>query len=122
MANATQLIVIRSGAGTQVSGVGGVRSDLFAGHRGCSGLSPGGVKQMVWLGGELRRRGIRPDVIYSSRLRRARQSATILGTLIGRPVAPPSCLWCARHPGSLDGAAGMVSLGRRDGPRAFVDR
>lgn len=41
----------------------------------------------------------------------------MLGTLLGRPVASPSCLWCARHPGALDGISDRVSLGRRNDPR-----
>lgn len=76
---------------------------MVGGHRGCQGLAPLGVGQVVRLGWRLFDLGVRPDVIYTSSLRRSRQSAEILSLILDVPVYPPQCLFCELHPGSVDG-------------------
>lgn len=100
----TQLILIRHG-----SSISGERRAV-GGHRGCQGLAPLGVNQVVRLGWQLFDLGVRPDLIYTSSLRRSRQSATILSSILNIPVYPPACLFCELHPGAVDGRS-FVELG-----------
>ncbi len=75
---------------------------VVGGHRGCMGLTPKGVVQARDVGEKLLRLALVPDFILCSVMRRSRQSALILGGVLGAPIGFPTCLLCEVHPGVTD--------------------
>ncbi len=75
---------------------------VVGGHRGCMGLTPSGVVQMRKVGKELYKHSLVPDLIFCSTMRRSKQSAFVVGGVVGSPVVPPTCLLCEIHPGATD--------------------
>ena len=99
MAKLTSVTLIRHGEATSSE------RRIVGGHRGCSGLSPTGVRRAQEVGSRLAQQRLRPSLLLVSSLRRSRQTGRIVAEQLGVPVASPSCLWCERHAGSFDGVA-----------------
>lgn len=95
----TRLVLVRHGHARAVE------AGVVAGHRGCVGLSGTGQAQAAALGARLAAAGFRPDVVVTSVLPRAVETAAVLAGHLGLdPVATPrDCDLCERHPGEADG-------------------
>ncbi|MHB8188907.1 MAG: histidine phosphatase family protein [Ferrimicrobium sp.] len=93
------VVFIRHGAGLAAE------RRVVGGHRGCGGLSAAGVREVLGLASVLRAKRISIDLLAPSTLRRSRQSATIIGSILEVPVLAPSCLLCEMHAGASDGLA-----------------
>lgn len=99
---ATRIVLVRHGEAECN------RQRIVGGLRGCRGLSSLGVQQVEALGrrlsatGEL---GEGPLRLYSSVLPRARQTASILASALGRSCdeVVERCDLCELHPGEADG-------------------
>lgn len=97
---ATNLVLIRHGESvcSQVGVVGG--------HKGCTGLSDEGVREARALRDRLLETGelAGTRALYSSVLRRAVQTATIISPATGTGPEPVAdCSFCELHPGEADG-------------------
>jgi broad specificity phosphatase PhoE len=97
---ATRLVLVRHGeAACNVAGVVG-------GRRGCTGLTPGGVRQAEALLARLLDSGelAGADALYASVLPRALETAAIVAPAVGGGLAVvPDCDLCELHPGEGDG-------------------
>lgn len=78
---------------------------IVGGHRGCTGLSETGRRQVEALRDRLVATAFTADAIVTSVLPRAIETADILAKGIGMPAAgiPRFCDLCERHPGEGDG-------------------
>lgn len=75
---------------------------VVAGAKGCTGLSELGRRQSEALRGRIERTGeIVSDVVLTSTLRRATETAQILSAVLG--PATEDCGLCELHPGVCDG-------------------
>lgn len=94
----TRLILIRHGeAHTNVNGI-------IGGHDGCTGLTDTGREQVTKLRDRLARTNeIKADVLYSSILSRAVETAEIIAPAIGAPDLVQDCDVCELHVGEADG-------------------
>jgi probable phosphoglycerate mutase len=94
----TRLLLVRHGESVaQVEGI-------IGGPKGCTGLSDLGRRQVELLRDRWRRTGQQADVLLSSTLPRAVESAEILAEVLGLPVEQDEGL-CEIVPGSCDGMA-----------------
>jgi probable phosphoglycerate mutase len=92
------LVLVRHGAAH--AGFGGV----IGGEKGCTGLTPLGREQAEALRDDLAATGrIRADVLLTSVLPRAVETATIIGPGLGLEVTGQDCDLCEVHPGEADG-------------------
>jgi broad specificity phosphatase PhoE len=95
----TRLVLIRHGQSRAQFG------EFVGGHAACTGLSDLGRRQAEALRhrldstGELRG----TDVIYTSVLPRAIETAAIIQPATGAPTATSDCEWCEIHAGEADG-------------------
>lgn len=99
MASLTRVVLIRHGeSDAQVAG-------LVSGHSTCTGLSDLGAKQARALADCLAHSGefADADVIYTSLLPRAQQTAAAIMEAVGSPPVRQSCDWCEIHPGVAEG-------------------
>lgn len=99
MAPRTRLVLIRHGeSNAQVAG-------LVSGHDTCTGLSERGVEQAQALATYLAQSGdlADTDVVYTSLLLRAQQTASAIAEAVGSPPVHRSCDWCEIHPGVAEG-------------------
>ncbi len=96
---ATRLVLVRHGHARAVE------AGVVAGHRGCVGLSGAGRAQAAALGARLAAAGFRPDVVVTSVLPRAVETAAALTPYLGLDpaVTTRDCDLCERHPGEADG-------------------
>ena len=78
---------------------------VIAGPRGCTGLTDRGRSQAAALSNRLARDGEHFDVLYSSVLPRAVETAAILGSTLGLSQIREDCDLCELHPGDCDGMA-----------------
>jgi 2,3-bisphosphoglycerate-dependent phosphoglycerate mutase len=94
----TRLHLIRHGESVaQVEG-------YVSGHDTCRGLSPLGRRQAEALRNRLSRSGeIRADVILTSHLRRAIETAEIIAPALGGVDLVQDCDLCELHPGEAEG-------------------
>jgi probable phosphoglycerate mutase len=97
----TRVVLVRHGeSACNVAGVVG-------GHVGCSGLSPLGFTQAEKLRDRLGATGelVSADALYSSRLKRAVQTANVICPEVGAGTLDiiSSCSLCELHPGEADG-------------------
>jgi probable phosphoglycerate mutase len=95
----TRLVLVRHGHARAIE------TGVVAGHRGCVGLSSTGRAQAEALGDRLARAGFRPDVVATSVLPRAIETAEIVALRLGLDPATTTrdCDLCERHPGEADG-------------------
>lgn len=99
MTSRTRVVLIRHGeSNAQVAG-------LVSDHSTCTGLSPRGVKQAAALAHRLSHTGefADTDVLHTSLLLRAKQTADSIAAAVGAPPIHQSCDWCEIHPGSAEG-------------------
>jgi probable phosphoglycerate mutase len=99
VASVTRLALIRHGeSGAQVAG-------LVSGHDSCLGLSETGADQARRLAERLARTGelAEVNVVYTSLLRRAQETAGAIGASMGSPQVLQDCRWCEIHPGTAEG-------------------
>lgn len=99
VASPTRLVLIRHGESrAQVAGV-------VSGHHTCSGLSERGLEQAGLLSEHFARSGELADVevIFTSLLPRAQQTAAAISEAVGAPTARPECAWCEIQPGAAEG-------------------
>lgn len=99
MASRTRLVLIRHGeSNAQVAG-------LVSGHDTCTGLSERGAEQARALADHLAhsRDLADADVVYTSLLLRAQQTASAIAEAVGSPPVHQSCDWCEIHPGVAEG-------------------
>lgn len=76
----------------------------IAGPKGCSGLTPLGRRQATALGSHLAGSGrVRADVLVTSVLPRAIETAEIVGSALGLAVSERDCGLCEVHTGEADG-------------------
>ena len=94
----TRLVLLRHGESTaMVDGVVG-------GHDGCKGLSPRGREQAEALRDRLASTGeLTADVLLSSILPRAVETAEIIAPALGTAPLSSHCDYCEIHPGESDG-------------------
>jgi probable phosphoglycerate mutase len=94
----TRLILVRHGESVaQAEG-------FVGGHNGCRGLSADGRRQVEALRDRLLRTGeIDADVVLTSVMPRAIETAEILAPAFGGAVAAQHCELCEVHPGECDG-------------------
>jgi broad specificity phosphatase PhoE len=78
---------------------------VIAGPRGCTGLTDRGRSQAAALSGRLARDSEHFDVLYSSVLPRALETAAILASMLGLSQIREDCDLCELHPGDCDGMA-----------------
>jgi broad specificity phosphatase PhoE len=78
---------------------------VVAGPKGCTGLTDRGRAQASDLADRLARDGEHFDVLYSSILPRAVETAAILGAALGLGQIRQDCDLCELHPGECDGMA-----------------
>jgi broad specificity phosphatase PhoE len=95
----TRLIFVRHGLALAAE------QGLVGGHSGCTGLAAGGQDQAEALRERLVTTGFEVDVILTSLLPRAIETAAILATGLGVDLdtIPQRCDLCERHPGEGDG-------------------
>jgi broad specificity phosphatase PhoE len=92
-----RLILVRHGEGkVNVQGV-------IGGLQGCSGLTDRGRDQVQALSSRWVRSGFRPDLLVSSPVRRARETAETLAARIPGLVVTEDCRACEMHLGEADG-------------------
>jgi probable phosphoglycerate mutase len=96
-AGRSRLVLIRHGEGkVNVNGI-------IGGLRGCIGLTDLGRRQARALSARWTEAGFRPDVLMSSPVRRARESADCLAAAIPGLVVTEDCALCEMHLGEADG-------------------
>jgi 2,3-bisphosphoglycerate-dependent phosphoglycerate mutase len=95
----TRLLLVRHGHARAVE------TGVVAGHKGCAGLSATGRAQAEALGARLVATRFRPDVLVTSVLPRATETADILARHLRLDPATTArdCDLCERHPGEADG-------------------
>lgn len=100
----TRLVMVRHGEA--IAAVEG----RVGGHAGCTGLSDLGRQQAELLRDRFASTGFQPDVVLTSVLARAVETAEILATGVGHDPAevPQRCELCEMHPGEADGLAWEV--------------
>ncbi len=78
---------------------------FLSGHDTCRGLSDRGRAQVLALRNRLTTTGelAAVDVVYTSVLARAIETAAILDPALGRGPAVRECDWCEIHPGDAEG-------------------
>lgn len=76
---------------------------VVAGPRGCTGLTDRGRDQAAALSDRLVRDAERFDVLYSSVLPRAVETAQIIAPSLGLSELRQDCDFCELHPGECDG-------------------
>ena len=96
-AKSARLMLVRHGEGN--ANVDGV----IAGLRGCEGLTELGRRQVRALSERWAQTGFRPDVLVSSPVRRARESAEILAASMPGLGVIEDCALCEMHLGEADG-------------------
>jgi probable phosphoglycerate mutase len=97
MGDTTRLVLIRHGESRAVY------DRVVAGERGCTGLTELGRLQAEMLRDRLARTGeVVADVLLSSTLPRAVQTAEILAPALGDPEIVRDCDLCELHPGECD--------------------
>src|SRR5947208_17188199 len=94
----TRILLVRHGeAECNINGIVG-------GPTGCTGLSDTGRLQVECLRERWARTGeVEADVLMSSVLRRARETAAILGPALGDLEVVEDCDVCELHPGEIEG-------------------
>lgn len=108
----TRIVLVRHGeALCNVDGVVG-------GPTGCTGLSPGGVKEAEALRDRLvaSRELAGAAAVYASVLPRALETAAIVAPGLRGLVAVPDCGLCELHPGEADGLTWTEFIDRYGGP------
>ncbi len=112
LAPGTRLVIVRHGEAVSNA------EDLVAGHLGCTGLTERGRQQVGALAERLARTGelAGATALYSSVLRRARETAEILLPYLGEVAYKARCELCERHPGEADGLS-WVECDKRYGRR-----
>lgn len=95
----TRLVLVRHGHARAVE------TGVVAGHEGDAGLSATGRRQAEAVGARLARVGFRPDVVVTSVLPRATETADVIARhlAIDPATIPRDCDLCERHPGIADG-------------------
>ena len=88
---------------------------IVAGPRGCTGLTETGRAQAAALAERLRSEALAPDVVYSSVLARAVETASLLAPGLGGGGVVQDCELCELHPGECDGLTWTEQV-RRYGP------
>ena len=97
MSDVTRRVLIRHGEAQAA------HERVVAGERGCRGLTDLGRAQAGMLRDRLARTGeITADVLMSSTLPRAVETAEIIGPALGNPELVRSCDLCELHPGESD--------------------
>jgi len=99
MASRTRVILVRHGeSNAQAAG-------LVSGHATCTGLSRRGAEQAGALARRLSRTGEfdGADVVHTSLLLRAQETADVIAEAVGSPRIHQSCDWCEIHPGAAEG-------------------
>jgi probable phosphoglycerate mutase len=111
----TRLVLIRHGESVaQVE-------RFISGHDTCRGLSPLGRRQVEALRDRLSRTGeIHADVLLTSHLPRAIETAEILAPAVGGLDAIRDCDLCEMHPGEVEGLSWDDVAGRGWGPGMTV--
>ena len=100
-----------------------VELGVVAGHAGCAGLSATGRRQAEALRDRLAAAGTRADVVVTSVLPRAIETAETIAPALGMvPTAiPHDCDLCERHPGEGDGLTWDEMVGRYGARDPFRD-
>lgn len=88
---------------------------IVAGPRGCTGLTETGRAQAAALAERLRSEAVVPDIVYSSVLPRAVETAEIILSGLGGAEVVQDCELCELHPGECDGLTWDEQV-RRYGP------
>jgi broad specificity phosphatase PhoE len=78
---------------------------VVAGPKGCTGLTGRGRAQAAALGARLAHDAEHFDVLYSSVLARAVETAQVIGSKLGIGELRQDCGLCELHPGECDGMA-----------------
>jgi probable phosphoglycerate mutase len=92
-----RLVLVRHGEGrVNVDGV-------IGGLQGCLGLTDRGRRQVQALSERWAQAGFRPDVLVSSPVRRARETAAALARSMPGVVVTEDCSLCEMHLGDADG-------------------
>ena len=76
---------------------------VIAGLSGCAGLTELGRRQVRALNARWAQTGFQPDVLVSSPVRRARETAEILAASMPRLGVVEDCALCEMHNGEADG-------------------
>jgi probable phosphoglycerate mutase len=76
---------------------------IIGGLKACAGLTDIGRRQAQALSARWRQQGFRPDVLVSSPVRRARETAGALATSMPFLVVTEDCALCDIHLGDADG-------------------
>jgi probable phosphoglycerate mutase len=77
---------------------------VIGGLRGCGGLTDLGRRQVQALSARWTKAGFRPDVLISSPVRRARETADRLVASMPGLVVAEDCALCEMHLGEADGS------------------
>ena len=93
----TQLVLVRHGEGS--ANVDGV----IAGLSGCQGLTELGRRQVEALSARWGHERFRPDVLVSSPVRRARETAELLAASMTEMTVMEDCALREMHNGAADG-------------------
>lgn len=101
----TRLMIIRHGEA--VCNV----ADIVGGRAGCQGLTERGQAQVQRLAERLHAEQVPADVLYASPLRRAQETALVVGEVLGLPVRWEDDFEEIR-PGEADGLPGSVARER----------
>jgi probable phosphoglycerate mutase len=91
------LLLIRHGAANAAD------AGVIAGVKGCTGLSDRGRRQAEALRDRLAAHPIEVDLVRTSVLPRAIETAAIIAPTLGGGVAAQDCDLCELHPGECDG-------------------
>ncbi len=93
-----RILTLRHGEGW--CGVDGT----WGGHAGCRGLSERGVRQAELVSGRIRRDDwlSAPDILVSSRMRRAMETAAIVGRDLSNCHHLHDCRLCEKHPADIE--------------------
>ncbi|CAN5416017.1 hypothetical protein BH10ACT1_BH10ACT1_42890 [soil metagenome] len=93
----TRLLLVRHGRANAAD------RGIIGGIKGCSGLSDLGRRQAEALRDRLARTPHPVDVVWTSVLPRAIETAAIIAPALGGGVAQQDCELCELHPGECDG-------------------
>jgi probable phosphoglycerate mutase len=106
--SATRLVFVRHGLSLATE------QGVVGGHNGCTGLATTGRRQAEALRDRLKATGFEVDVVFTSLLPRAIETAEILADGLGVDVATirRRCELCERHPGEGDGLTWDVFVER----------